>query len=114
MKRDMDLIRLLLLKIENENDINLSKYTEEEIVYHKALLISSKLCSGYIIKDNKGNPRDVHIIKMEWEGHDFLDAAKDKEIWQKVKNKIFTTGGAFTVGIILEMLKSELKKKLCL
>lgn len=107
----MDLIRLLLFEVEDEKEVDLSNYTEEEIVYNKALLIRKKFCRGSVAKDSHGKVDAAHIISLEWEGHYFLDAARDNKIWEKVKKKIISTGTAFTISIILEMLKKELRNK---
>jgi len=38
MKRDMELIRILLINLEREIDVKLSEYSDDQINYHKALL----------------------------------------------------------------------------
>lgn len=43
MRRDMDLVRLLLLQVEGEEAPDLSAYTNEQQIYHKALLIDAGL-----------------------------------------------------------------------
>lgn len=41
MKRDLDLIRLLLINQEGKEKVDLSQYTEDQIRYHQALLINA-------------------------------------------------------------------------
>ena len=38
MKRDFDLVRLLLIELEGEEEVDLSSYTPEQVNYHKALV----------------------------------------------------------------------------
>ncbi len=53
MKRDMSLIRLLMLNHEGETDVTeaLSGYTEKQQVYHTAQLIESGLLKGQVSED---------------------------------------------------------------
>lgn len=54
MKRDMNLIRLQLLESEGgEPKPDLSAYTEEQLMYHSALLIEAGLVHGEIITDDQ-------------------------------------------------------------
>lgn len=61
MKRDMDLVRLLILEVEGEEEVNLSGYTDEQKLYHKYLLIDAGLAEG---QPHFGNDRllAVHIF----------------------------------------------------
>lgn len=112
MKRDMDLIRKLLFLEEGETDIDLGEYSEEQIAYHKSLLIESGLCKGSCVKDGQGIVVDAHIISLTWTGHDFIDSAKDDTIWNKVKSKVLTVGGVVALDVMLELLKQEVKSRL--
>ncbi len=112
MKRDMDLIRLLLLEVGDVKEVDLSSYTNDQILYHSALLIESKYCRGFVLRGNDGQLHGANIIALKWKGHNLLDAGRDEEIWEKVKEKISIAGGAYTMGILLDMLKQELKNKL--
>ena len=40
MKRDMNLVRLLLLRAEGEDPVDLSTYSEEQVNYHESMLLS--------------------------------------------------------------------------
>ncbi|MGI8966702.1 MAG: DUF2513 domain-containing protein [Limisphaerales bacterium] len=74
MKREMDLIRLLLLEVEGElPKPNLESYTEEKQVYHMALLIDAGYVDGSVAQDSSGFPVGTNPIRLTWEGHEFLD-----------------------------------------
>jgi len=89
MKRDFELIRDLLLDIEGEK-VDLSLFTEDQILYHKALLLEAGLAEGpkplYSSREFSEIPVKVLIKKFTWDGHDFLDGIRDQDRWQKVKN----------------------------
>jgi len=39
MRRNVDLIRLLLLELEGEESVDLTDFTTDQINYHKALIV---------------------------------------------------------------------------
>jgi len=89
MKRDMDLIRAVLLRAQ-QGDPNgvVQGYTEEEVKYHRALAIEKQLLKGRALKDHQKPteiPAVVVVLDLTWEGHDFLDAIVSDTNWAKVK-----------------------------
>ena len=79
MKRDMDLIRLLLLEKEGEESIALSKYSADQKNYHLALLIEANLLEGKVHYSSamKDIPDKIWIKRITWDGHEFLDKARN-------------------------------------
>jgi hypothetical protein len=112
VKRDMDLIRLLLLKIEGVENPDLSDYAKEQILYHKRLLIEAGLAHGSIMEDGSGEPVAVVTTRLSWEGHEFLDAARNQSIWEKAKEIISKVGVSVTFPIVKEILTTLLKEQL--
>ena len=113
MKRDMNLIRSLLLETEGEEPKpDLSQYSEDQQVYHYALLIEAGLVDGTIVQDSNGYPTATSVIRLKWAGHEFLDAARDEESWQRATKTVAKAGGAFTISILTEMLTEYIKQKL--
>ncbi len=90
MKRDMDLIRQLLLRLEamdirprnsisplTAQDIPVDGYTEDEIAYHLDLIIEARL-----IENHNGQPAiGITFTRLSWEGHDFLDSIRSLDVW---------------------------------
>lgn len=113
MKRDMELIRRLLMSVEGEEPTpDLTGYTEEQRVYHMALLIEAGLLDGTVRTNSIGYPDGYRVRKLTWAGHEFLDAARDDTIWRKAKTEILKPAASWTFGLVLEWLKAEAKKKL--
>ncbi len=95
MKRDFDLVRLLLLNIEGESEVDLSGYNTKKIDFHKALLIDADFAEGIIHKHTMridGIPDYVDIKRLTWEGHEFIDKSRDVGVWEKAKNSLFKKG----------------------
>ncbi len=113
MKRDMDLIRLLLLETEGEEPRpDLFGFTEQQRIYHSALLIEAGLIKGIIRADAKGFPSGTVRSRLTWTGHEFLDAARNDAIWKKAREKIKHSGVQVTVSVLEELLKKLLKESL--
>ena len=112
MKRDMDLCRLLLMDVEGDEKPDLSKYSDEHKTYHTALLIEAKLIDGAVARDGVGYPAAAHAIKLTWQGHEFLDAARNETIWKKTIAKIKTAGSTVTFPILQEILTAFIKQQI--
>lgn len=95
MKRDMDLVRFLLLTIESSSErltaseIQLEGYDSAAIVYHANLLRDAGLidatdCGTRACRDDKT------IWRLTWSGHEFLDAARSDRTWEAVKREVRT------------------------
>ncbi len=113
MKRDMNLIRWLLLETEGEDPKpDLSAYTEAQRVYHSALLIEAGLVHGEVILDGDGQPAGTVTLRLTWAGHEFLDAARNDTIWHKAGERIKTSGVDVTLSLLKEILNQLLKQSL--
>lgn len=113
MKRDMNLIRLLLLQTEGEEPKpDLSAYTNDQRIYHSALLIEAGLVDGEIIKNGTGYPATTIILRLSWAGHEFLDAARSDTIWHKAGERIKKSGVDVTLSLMQDILKQLLKQSL--
>lgn len=109
MRRDMDLIRLLLLDIEGEEEVDLSDYTEDQILYHRHQLVGAKLISGESkVRFLPDGTRIYYTSKdylLTFEGHDFLDDTRDITVWKKVKEKVAEKGSTVSWTVITAIAK---------
>ena len=80
MKRDMALIRLVLLAVEaGEDPDKIEGYDSDAIRYHQALVIEAGLAEGKMLDDLSNTtqvPANVFIKKLTWQGHEFIDLMK--------------------------------------
>jgi hypothetical protein len=114
MKRDIDLIRLLLLQAEDNEEAReeLKRYDQKEVMYNAALLVDQGLALGAVMRHGFHEVVRADIDCLTWEGHDFLDAARDNTLWRKAKEKVMKPGAAFTFEIVKEFLKAEVRSHL--
>lgn len=116
MKRDMDLIRQILLAIESHEhgfapEIKIDGYTQEEIGYHAILLGEAGLAEVVNLTSHGSKSPEGQIIRLTWAGHEFLDSARNNKIWNQAKDIISTIGGA-TLQIWIQVLADQIKKNL--
>ncbi len=111
MKRDLDLIRKILLKIEDSNvdealtNIQIEGHEHDETAYHISLLKSAGFIEGEILYEiGSGVPSAYMIFGMTWEGHDFLDACRNEGIWVKAKEKLKTVGDEVPLEVLKKVL----------
>ncbi|MGR8964205.1 DUF2513 domain-containing protein [Rhizobium leguminosarum] len=104
MRRDMDLIRELMLKLEalpmrpggayiisyEDEEVQLPGYSADEIAYHLRLIQQAGLTTLSNFKPMNGG---ITFSGFSWEGHDFLDSVRDPEIWQKTEGALKQAGG---------------------
>lgn len=104
MKRDMELIRAVVLKAQG-GDFHggIPGYTDEQIKYHQALAIEKGLLEGRVMGDNSSMtdvPLVVIVLGVPWEGHDFIDAIESDSNWSKVKSFLAEAGKQVTIESI--------------
>ncbi|MGE6205355.1 DUF2513 domain-containing protein [Guptibacillus hwajinpoensis] len=98
MKRDLGLVRDLLLVIEEKQQhqpIQLSPndgidYDNKDIQYNLSLMLDAQLITG----QNLTTFTDLEILinSITWQGHDFLDYARNKEVWEIANDKAESKG----------------------
>jgi len=116
MKRDMDLIRKILLTIEADEHgfapkIEIPGYTQEQIDYHAVLLGEAGLVQAHDMTDMGAKSPQAMITQLTWAGHEFLDVARENNIWNQAKDKVNKIGGA-TIPIWIAVLTEIIKKQL--
>ncbi|AMP89084.1 MULTISPECIES: DUF2513 domain-containing protein [Legionella] len=98
MRRDWDVIRNILIKIENletNTYLQLKNFPESEhnkISHHIELLCDDNLIECNIHKTTAGRPYDFHVSRLTWRGHEFLDSVRSDTVWSKTK-EVFKNKG---------------------
>ncbi len=111
MKRDMDLVRRLLLETEamplDGAVVTIEGHTEEEIAYHILLLKEAGLVDAIDLSSEQGI--DWRPTRLTWAGHEFLDAARDDRRWEKAKTVMVEKAGGVVFEVIKELLVQLVK-----
>lgn len=115
MKRDIDLIRRIMLDIEEMPPgarIGVPVYDGVErdvVIAHAVLLHEAGLVKGSVMHPMNGPPK-IQISGLTWEGHDFLAVAKNDTIWEKAKRTVLAPAAGATWAVVLEWMKAESMK----
>ncbi|PVX40527.1 uncharacterized protein DUF2513 [Pasteurella langaaensis DSM 22999] len=96
MKRDWELIRKILIKLEQKVDDtpldseSIKGVSPDIVAYHYKILAQADLIC---IEDNSTmGDEDFVAIDLTWQGHEFLDKIRSDTAWNKVKQVIKTKG----------------------
>ena len=117
VKRDMDLVRDILLQVEQSGDVSKLEIEVDDIDktvfgYHQHIIIDAGLAEG-VDQTNLGhtNPQ-ARITSPTWKGHEFLDAARDPSTWENAKDRAGKVGGVslqVMTSILTELVRGELQ-----
>ena len=98
MKRDMDLVREILLTFEAGRELAAThSHTEAEILHHLAIMTEAGLLHGQVILPDEDFAGAAMIERLTWHGHDFLAAARDQTVWNQVKRTVLDAGKSWTL-----------------
>ncbi len=109
MKRDMDLVRKIMLAVEasdrplDSSLIRIGGYSGESITEHMRLLNEAGLIEGISAYSVEHRLKWIEM-RLTWNGHDFLDAARNEAVWVETVSEVRKKTGA----VPFEVLKSLL------
>lgn len=124
LKRDIDLVREILLAIERDPrmhggqtegamtwlaasaaDFGLDRavHSDEEVAYHVRMLIEE----GFVT----GRKQFPLVGALTWKGHEFLDTVRDGEIWRQTKDTA-AKAGAYSLQALFAIATEIAKQKL--
>lgn len=98
MKRDMDLIRTLLMNTEalpdtNGHPISAEGHGAAEICEHVRLAQEAGLLEARFLPGST----ECAVLRLTWAGHEFVDAARESRIWEKAKEMAMRTAEGVTI-----------------
>ena len=108
MKRDMDLVRLILLEIEDKYrstaiyDLAIDGYDTEMVAYHCKILYEAGLISDYKAQYADNEIYVFGVGSLTWDGNDFLEKIRDDSQSKKVKETITKKG----LPLVVDTIKS--------
>jgi Hypothetical protein (DUF2513) len=121
MKRDMDLIRTLLLRLEAlpmrpggiahltaaDKALAVPGKTVEEVDYHLCQIEKSGLIDPGGVAPMVG----IGFRCLTWEGHNFVDSVRDDAIWHEAKEGA-KKAGSLSLELLGALAKGLIKKKI--
>ena len=116
MKRDLNLIRGILLDIENApagetvHGFEFEGKSAPEIAEHVNLLLDTGFIEGTVARNSMGIAAHFVVIRLTWPGHEFLAKARNATIWKKVMSQAEEKGVSTSIVIISGLLEAAAKK----
>ena len=106
MKRDLDLVRCILISVEKADgpigDVMLAKCCEDigRLAFHIELMQAHGLLTASGERDAYGDPLSLEVGGLTWEGYDYLDAIRSPQVWNKAKDAISKAVGDTSLSIV--------------
>lgn len=118
MKRDMDFVRDILLRVEHDENLSSDQLmphdigwsAEDNLVDHLIMLIDEVgLISG--IEAHSSSGHSWLNLRLTWQGHEYLDDIRDPDIWRQTKEGVNQVGG-FSLDVLRALAKGLVKKNI--
>jgi hypothetical protein len=116
MKRDMDIIRRIILETAElpygETLESLEGISEEAFITHVIWLQEAGLIEADAQAGSGSFAQYAIVFRLTWDGCEFSDAIQDDTLWNKAKEVVLKPGLSFTFDTLKEWLKAEIKNGL--
>ena len=114
MKRDMDLIRDMLLMIESDSDVPPKTIKADAFLdlcdNPYVISLHLDLLADYGFVDLRKLPNGSYEVKrITGKGYEYLDSVRSAKVWRNVKERLSVVGGA-SFDIIKAVALEEVKK----
>jgi hypothetical protein len=115
MKREMNLVRAILMEVEqqemvdSQHRIHIENYDPAIVNYHIHVMKQGELLSAIDVKDQSNPIPKYSAVCLTWQGHEFLEVARDETRWERAMGVVQNQGNSVTVGILIQILSSFMK-----
>ena len=107
MKRDLDLVRSILIYVENAgsevdaDDMATERWPIETVAYHVRLMAHHGLVDvSQDFRDMNGDTIELAVAGITWDGQDYLDSIREPKVWGRVKKTLASTVGSTTLDVV--------------
>ena len=114
MKRDMDVVRLVLMTAEDDNHERLESMSLDVVCFHVQLCIDAQFIEGNVGSDFNGRTmiwQSYAVMRLTWLGAETLEAMRDDTIWKKARQHVLKPAASWTFSLLLEWLKAEARQR---
>jgi hypothetical protein len=95
MKRDMDLVRLILIRIEDAahgefdtGSLSPEGYDRRTVAQHVELLEEARLLEANLLRLESEGAIGGRVERLTWDGHEYLAAVRNATIWSRTKKLV--------------------------
>lgn len=107
MKRDLELVRLILMRAEEADDFTLRSsgfvaegYDEKIVARHFQLLEEAGLVEANLLCAEAQGALEGQLERLTWAGHEFLDATRNETVWSRTKELVKAKGGGASFEVV--------------
>jgi len=119
VKRDVDLIRQIILQAEQANEkinagakFKVKGYDDILVAKHIELFVEADLLKARLTRTDTDGVVGAYVERLTWDGHEFLDAARNENVWNKakviIKEKVGTVSFEVLKTLLIKISKSLL------
>jgi hypothetical protein len=120
MKRDMELIRKLLLRVQDHDELGGPEDYGIDMnlfVGHVALTVEDNFIEGVTFQDIPLAAGEPDFFVNDWlrltsAGHDFIDTAQDQSVWNAAVEGTKKVGGRVAIAVFIELMKDAAMRKI--
>jgi hypothetical protein len=116
MKRDMDLVRRIVLATAElppgELLVELDGVDPEDFLAHVVWMQEGGLVVATGTQFFGDEAPVARVQRLTWEGCEFADAVQSDTVWKRVKDKLIKPSASFTFALVKELLVAEARKGL--
>lgn len=115
MKRDMELVRRILLALEAHasgsapTPFTIKGYDQDVIGHHVYLMAQGDLLTAAEVTAFGDAPIAIPGT-ITWKGHEFLDATRSETVWRQVRTVLKDKGVSLPFALVQELAIQVLKK----
>ena len=126
MKRDLDLVRAILLALQNSKHESVEEgelarkvmhsskfsWTYSQLMAHIRILDECGLVTSRPLAMEGVSLSDAplpYLVRLTWEGHEFIDNARNESVWTKAKEKAGSASFTVLKQLLVELAKQALK-----
>jgi hypothetical protein len=112
MKRDMNLVRTIVLALEDSpagfppQNFGVEGYSKEVVRYHIYIMMEAGLVRGADVTTRGSKSPEAIATGLTWSGHEFADVARDLKRWQKAMELTKEKAGSITLDVLVRLLTS--------
>lgn len=114
MRRDLDLIREILLAVEANGPgvqadcLDFHREREDDLTiaatgYHVDLMLDAGFVVGQTYASNGTAYLDWDIARLTHDGADYLDSVRDPEVYRQTKKGLAKVGGSASLSVVKEV-----------
>jgi Hypothetical protein (DUF2513) len=119
MKRDLDLVRQLMLQIEAlpaspPVQYRMSEIEDPVLLAHLEMLIEAGLVNGKITRSHGVRGDVISVSGLTWQGHEWVEMVRSQSLWNEVKSAVLDGGGVLTFELTKAIATKLLRARLAL